>query len=188
MQRCCFPLLVIVLLAGTVQSEEPAPEIPPALLAGGHYKSSDLQFIVEGKDLLIRLVVEGPAARQAVLTDYTIFDGTPPWDEPPIGVTKPRRQPRIELRCLVLVNESLPGFIDKGLLNVPTPQEERQRQAQEVIWRLPNYENWGFRREEAVISVEVTRFAASSEQLRNVLPRIKQTIEEAERVHSGPAP
>jgi hypothetical protein len=112
-----------------------------------------------------------------VLTDYTIYDGTPAWDEPPIGVDKPRRPPRVELRYLVLVNRDLPGFVEKGIMSVPTSPEVRKEQRNEVIWRLSNFRAYGFRREDATFTVEASRYEASSEQLRQAVARIKQMLD-----------
>jgi hypothetical protein len=64
---------------------------------------------------------------------------------------------------------------------VPTPPEVRRQQRQEVIWRLPNFRQWDFRRQDATFHVEATRFAASSAQLRDALPKIKKTIDERDR-------
>jgi hypothetical protein len=172
------------LLDATALSQDlrAGPTVPPA---PGAATGSDLRFTEDGKDLLAKLMIEGPAVRQVVLTDYTIFDGTPAWDEPPIGVEKPRRPPRVELRYLVLVNRDLPGFIEKGLMSVPTPPEVRKQQRQEVVWRLPNYKHWGFRREDATFTVEAAKFEASSEQLRQALPKIKQTIDVWDQSRKG---
>jgi hypothetical protein len=176
MKNCWLILLAALsLLAATALSQDrkAGPTVPPP---PGAATGSDLRFTEDGSDLLAKLTIEGPAVRQVVLTDYTIFDGTPAWDEPPIGVEKPRRPPHVHLRYLVLVNRDLPGFIEKGLMSVPTPPEVRKQQSQEVIWRMTNYRNWGFRREDATFTVEASRYEASSEQLRQALPKIKQTI------------
>jgi hypothetical protein len=178
MKSCWLTLLAAMsLLAATALSQDrkDGPKaVPPAV---GSVAGSDLRFTEDGKDLLVHLTIEGPAARQVVLSEYTIDDGTPPWDEPPIGVEKPRRPPRVALRYLVLVNRDLPGFMEKGLMMVPTPPEVRKQQRQEVVWRLPNYRNWGFRKEDTTFTVEASKFEASSEQLRQALPKIKQTID-----------
>jgi hypothetical protein len=130
-------------------------------------------------------MIEGPAVRQVVLTDYTVYDGKPAWDEPPIGVDKPRRPPKVELRYLVLINRDLPGFVEKGVMSVPTPPEVRREQRQEVIWRLSNFRAWGFRREDATFTVQASRYEASSEQLRQAVPRIKQTLDAQDEKSKG---
>ena len=137
----------------------------------------DLQFEVDGSDLLVRLMIEGPASRQAVLTDFTIDNGIPAWDEPPIGVDKPRRPPRVVLRYLVIINRNLLGFVDPGPMAVPTPPAVRRKQRQEVTWRLPNFRNWSFQKEDATFRVDAMRFEARSEQLRKLWPRIKTTVD-----------
>lgn len=152
-------------------------------------KGPDLRFKEDGQDLLVQLTIEGPAARQVIVTDHSIFDGTPPWDEPPIGVEKPRRPPQVWLRYFVMVNSDLPGFMEKGLMTVPTPEFIREKQRNEVIWRLRNYKNWGFRKEEATFFVESGRFEASSEQWREAIPQLKKTIDAAEaRLKDAKAP
>jgi hypothetical protein len=136
-------------------------------------------------------MIEGPAARQVVVTDYTIDDGKPRLDEPPIGVDKPRRPPRVVLRYLVIINRNLPGFVDGGLIAIPTPPEVRRAQRQEVTWRLPNFRNWDFQKEDATFRVEETRFEAWSEQLRQAWPKIKKTVDEWDRQveeWKGPVP
>jgi hypothetical protein len=176
-------LAVASLLAATALSQNRKEDRKAS--ADGTTKGPDLRFTEDGKDLLVHLMVEGPAARQVVLTDYTIYDGTPAWDEPPIGVEKPRRPPKVELRYLVLINRNLPGFVEKGLMSVPTPPEVRRQQRQEVIWRLPNFRGWGFRKEDATFTVQGSSFEASSEQLRQALPRIKQTVDASEKKSKG---
>ena len=91
------------------------------------------------------------------------------------------------LRYLVLINRDLPGFVE-GLMTVPTPPEVRRQQRQEVIWRLPNFRDWGFRREDATFTVQESRFEASSEQLRQALPKIKKTVEDWEEKTKGVSP
>jgi hypothetical protein len=186
MKRRWFLLLAVAgLLVAAAPSQERNGDRTAASPANGAAKEPDLRFTEDGKDLLVHLMIEGPAVRQVVLTDYTIDDGTPAWDEPPIGVDKPRRPPRVALRYLVLINRNLPGFVDRGLMMVPTPPEVRRRQRQEVIWRLPNYRGWGFRKEDATFTVEASRFETSSEQLRQALPRIKQTVDAWEEKSRG---
>lgn len=189
-RRWLLPLAVLGLLVPSGPSQEKKDRPPPPPPApGAAAKGPDLRFAEEGTDLVVRLTIEGPAVRQTILTDFTIFDGTPSWDEPPIGVTKPKRPPRVELRYLVLINKDLPGFINGGLMMVPTPEFVRKQQANEVVWRLPNYKNWGFRREEATFSVDATTFEAYSGQLKQAIPRMKQTIDTAaERSKGGKAP
>jgi hypothetical protein len=177
MTRCfLFVPAVSFLFATVVPAQESKMETAVRCTAHGAAKGPEIRFAVVGKDLVVRIVIEGPANRQIVLTDFTIDDGTPAWDEPPIGVTKPRRPPRVTLRYLVLINRDLPGFMDKGLMMVPTPPEIRRQQRQEVAWRLPNYPAWGFRREDATFTIQASSFDVSSEQLRQAIPRMKQTI------------
>jgi hypothetical protein len=184
-RRYLLLLAVASLLVSPAPSQERKEERAAASSANATAKGPDLRFTEDGMDLLVHLMIEGPANRQVVLTDFTIDDGTPAWDQPPIGVEKPRRPPQIALRYLVLVNRDLPGFMEKGLMTVPTPPEVRRKQRQEVIWRLPNFRRWGFRREDATFTVQASRFEASSEQLRQALPRIKQTIEAWEERTKG---
>ena len=155
------------------QQLKPPPAIEP--------DKPQLRFTTDGDDLLVHLTIEGPAYRQAIITDYTVDDGRPGWDEPPIGVEKPRRPPRVELRYLVLVNQSLPGFDDGGLMSVPTPASERKKHQQEVVWRLINFHKNDFRKEDATFHVHRTRFAANSKQLQEALPKIKATNDEVEK-------
>ena len=178
MKRPWLLLLVVAsLLASSGSSQERKEGRTAAPSAEGAPKEPDLRFTEEGKDLLVSLLIEGPAARQVVLTDYSIDDGRPAWDEPPIGVDKPRRPPKVELRYLVLINRDLPGFVDKGLMSIPTPLEVRKQQRQEVVWRLSNFRGFGFRREDAKFRVTASNFEAKSEQLQRAIPRIKQTID-----------
>jgi hypothetical protein len=188
-RRWLLLLAVASLLAVTAPSQQRRrkEDRPPAPSASGTARGPDLRFTQDGKDLVVHLLIEGPAVRQVVLTDYTIDDGKPGWDEPPIGVDKPRRPPKVALRYLVLVNRDLPGFVDKGLMMVPTPPAVRRQQRQEVIWRLPNYRGWGFRKEDATFTVEASRFEASAEQLRQALPRIKQTVDPWDQKSRGKA-
>ncbi len=173
--------VVISLLVAPALSQERKEDRTAASAAAGKAKDADLQFTEDGKDLLVRLMIEGPAVRQAVLTDYTIHDGKPGWDEPPIGVDKPRRTPQVVLRYLVIINRNLPGFIDGGPMAVPTPAAVRNKQRQEVTWRLTNFRNCDFQKEDATFRVEATRFEASPEQLRQVCPKIEKMVVEWDR-------
>jgi hypothetical protein len=185
--KCRWLLLVAmaIVLAAAAPLPQRKEDRTAASSANAAAKGPDLRFTVAGKDLLVHLMIEGPAIRQVVLTDYTIDDGTPAWDEPPIGVDKPRRPPRVALRYLVLVNRDLPGFMERGLMAVPTPPELRSQQRQEVIWRLPNFRAWGFRREDATFTVQGSRFEASSQQLRQALPGLEGTVDAAEKKSKG---
>jgi hypothetical protein len=189
-RRWLLLLAVASLLAGTAPSQERKEARTAGDAARDTPKGPDLRFTEDGKDLLVHLMIEGPAVRQVVLTDYTVYDGKPAWDEPPIGVDKPRRQPQVELRYLILVNRNLPGFVDKGLMRVPTPPEARRQQRQEVIWRLTNFRSWDFRKEDARFTVQGSRFETSAEQLRQALPRIKQAVDawETKSTTGSPAP
>jgi hypothetical protein len=155
----------------------------------GPAKAPDLQFKEEGDDLVVRHLIEGPAARQVVVADYTVNDGRAAWDEPPIGVEKPRRKPSVHLVATVLINRDLPGFIDKGLMNVPTPHEERMRQRHEVTWRLVGFLKRDFKKEDATWTVEERRLSLYSSQWREALPKLQKTIDEADaRRKAGGAP
>jgi hypothetical protein len=165
--------LVFVCLPAAAQ-----PPGPPGKAGTG----PKLQFKEDGDDLVVQITIEGPANRQVVLTDYQIDDGSAPWDQPPIGVEKPRRgPPSVELRFLVLINSDLPGFHNGGLITPPTPPDVRAKGRQDVTWRLPNYRNWGFRREDANFRVVRTEFSAPSRDLRAMLPKVQKTIDEADR-------
>jgi hypothetical protein len=171
-------LAVAGLLATTAPSEEKKKEggSSDGPRAKAAKKGPDLEFTEDGEDLVVRLMIEGPKARQVVLTDCQVFSGKPNWDEPPIGVEKPRRPPRVELRYLVLINKDLPGFRE-GLMAVPTAPEVRREQRQEVVWRFENYRKWDFRREDATFTVQALEFDAWSEELAQALPRIKRTVD-----------
>ena len=41
----------------------------------GNAKAPDLQFKEDGDDLVVHHMIEGPAARQVVVADYTVYDG-----------------------------------------------------------------------------------------------------------------
>src|SRR5262249_24093406 len=159
--------------------------VPPPAEQKAKAKGPDPQFKVDGKDLVVSLMIEGPAVRQVVLTDFRIDDGKPTWEEEILGRKPVPRPPSGSLRYCVIVNHDLPGFMDRGLMMVPTPESVRKQQRQEVTWRLPNYRAWGFRKEDATFSVEVTRFETSSEQLRQALPKIKKTIDDADQRLKG---
>jgi hypothetical protein len=176
-------LAMAILLTPIAPSQEKKDDRIPAPCAPA--KGPDLRFTEDGKDLLVSLMIEGPAARQIVLTDYTIFDGKSAWDEPPIGVEKPRRPPKVELRYLVLINRNLPGFMEKGLMSLPTPQAERQKQRQEVVWRLSNFRGYDIRKEDTTFSVSGSAFEAWSEELKKAIPAIKQTVDKAEEKPKG---
>jgi len=184
--------LSVFTLSASSQDKEKAKkeERVPAPTGDGVVKNPNLRFEESGKDLLVKLWIEGPAVRQVVLTEYQVFDGRPSWDEPPIGVEKPRRPPHVELRYLVLINRDLPGFQEPGLMMVPTPPEIRKLQRNEVVWRLPNFRDWDFKREDAAFYVHETRCDASSEQLKQAIPRIQKTIElwETRLKNAGPPP
>jgi hypothetical protein len=156
----------------------------------GPIPAAQLQFSEKEGTLTVKLTIEGPASRQIVLTDARIDDGTPAWDEPPIGVAKPRRgPPQVYLRYLVLVNHDLPGFQDKGLMTLPTPPEIRKAGRQDVVWNFPNYRHWGFKKDDAKFHVSGVQFEAGSEQLKAAMATMQKTISEAARNRTNaPAP
>jgi hypothetical protein len=195
------PLLLVAvagLLATTAPSQDkkegkadPPSERSPAKVSRKEYEW-DLQFTEDGKDLVVRLMIEGPKARQVILTNYRIDDGQVPWDAPDF-VDRTPHPPRVELRFLVLTNRDLPGFRGGDRMEPRELPEVRKQQRSEVVWRLPNYRNWGFRRQDATFAVEPLYFDASSEDLRQALPRFKRTIDAAEerkkeldKIHHGP--
>jgi hypothetical protein len=176
-RRLLLLLAVASLLLATAPSQGEKEDRTATSSASDTAKGPDLRFTEDGKDLLVHLMIEGPAVRQVVLTDYKVYDGKPAWGERPIGVEKPRRPPRVELRYLVLVNRNLPGFMEKGLMSIPTPEEERKKERQEVIWHLTNFRSLDFRKEDATFTVQASRFEISEEQLRQALPRIKEKVD-----------
>ena len=180
--RCRWILpLVFVCLPAAAQPPGPPPGKP-----GTDHK---LRFKEDGDDLIVQITIEGPANRQVVMTNYQIDDGSAPWDQPPIGVDKPRRgPPSVELRYLVLINSDLPGYTERGLMTPPTPPEVRVKGRQEVTWRLPQYRKLGFRREDAIFRVVRTEFSASSRELRAMLPQVQKTIDEADGRFKNIAP
>lgn len=192
MKRPSFLLMVVIsLFAVSASSQDKKDDrTPPPTSEAGIKNPTDLRFAEDGKDLLVKLWIEGPAARQIILTESQVFDGRASWDEPPIGVEKPRRSPHVELRYLVLVNRDLPGFIEPGLMMVQTPQFVREKERNEVIWRLRNFRDWDFKREDAAFYVRATGYDASSDQLKQAIPRIKQTIDvyETGMKNAGPPP
>jgi hypothetical protein len=195
--KCRWLLLLAVMSLFTVSAssqdktkDKNDDRTPPPPNDGGIKNPINLRFIEDGKDLLVKMWIEGPAARQIILTESQVFDGRASWDEPPIGVEKPRRPPHVELRYLVLVNRDLPGFIEPGLMMVPTPQFVREKERNEVVWRLRNFRDWDFKREDAAFYVHATRYDATSDQLKQAIPRIKQTIDahETRLKNAGPPP
>lgn len=186
-----FEILLVALLALPItahlqSTSEPIPaqssgssaEAPPTPL--GSSQASELQFERDGKDLLVHMMIEGPANRQAVLTEYSFDDGMPAWDEPPIGVTKPRRgPPHVHLSYLVLVNGDLPGYHGKSTMTPPTPESVRREGRQKVTWRLAGFENWSVRQEDIEFGVGGSEFITSSEQLKDAITKLQKTIDEA---------
>jgi hypothetical protein len=200
MKRRCLTLLAVMsLLAATARSQDGKKGREAASPAGGPAKGPDLRFTEEGADLIVSLMIEGPAARQVVLTDYSVDNGrprTPSFEEELYSQVRDRRpppqesprRPSVWLGYLVIVDTDFPGFSDGGLMAAPTPLEERVRQRQEVKWRLSGFRDWGFRREDATFRVEATRFETSSEQLRQALPQIKKLVAEGDKLRTSPTP
>ncbi len=186
MPRRWWIMLAVLALIGSATLQATTTATPPAAPtaappAEGQPKKPDLQFTELDQDLLVKMWIDGPATRQVVLTHFNIDDGKAAWDEPPIGVEKPRRQPRVILRYLVLINAELPGFAESGPLTPPTPPEERRKQRQEVAWRLPNIRQWDFHRNDAAFHVEGSTFTVAPEQLRQALPTLRKWVEGADQ-------
>jgi hypothetical protein len=201
--RCWLPLAVISLLAATALSQDGKKQRGTATSAGGEAKGPDLRFAEDGADLLVSLMIEGPASRQVVLTDYNFDDGRPRGEETPSfeetlyhPESRDRRPPpeerprppRAWLRYCLIIARDLPGFSGGGLLTPRTPPEVRMRERHEVKWRLLGFRNSGVRREDVTFSVEPTRVETSSEQLRRALPKIKKIVEDGDRLRRMPPP
>lgn len=176
MPRRWVLLLLMITLPAAAQS--PAPKTPPD---GDKPKGLGLQFTPDGNDLLVRMLIEGPAEGQVVLTHYRIDDGRPRWDEPPIGVAKPRGTPRIYLHYLVIHNLEGPHFSDGGLMTPPTPEDVRKKHRHPVTWRLKNFKQHDFRHEDATYHIQAQGFEVWSDQLREALPQIQKTLTEMEK-------
>jgi hypothetical protein len=189
--------LMLLIIAGVWTAErtlkgQPFGLAPPNAVRSGDGdtkpEENELNFQRDGEDLIVTLMIEGPAARQVVLTNHWIDDRRPSIDEiivrdlsdaPP----KTPGPPHVTLRYCVIVNSDLPGFVDGGLLSVPTPREERFRQRQEVQWRLRS-----FGKGKATFTVDATRFETSSEQLREAWPKLKKLVEQHEKAIRGLKP